>query len=71
MQQDRVTYHLCIRESNNQVIPVDWRQTRFYRGEDLTSLKEIDMFTSKATSLDLLRDLLMKDLMSIGDINRK
>lgn len=67
MQPDRVTYHLCIKGNNNQYIPVDWRQTRFYRGEDLNSLKEIDTFTSKSTSLDLLRELLRKDLMAIGD----
>ena len=67
MQQERVTYHLCIRGNNNQFIPVDWRQTRFYRGEDLTSLKGIDMYTSKSTSLDLLRELLRKDLMVVGD----
>lgn len=67
MQQELRKYFLCLREGKNTFITVDWRQSKFYRGENLNDLKVIDSFTSKATSLDILKDLLIKGLIEVHD----
>ena len=67
MQTER-NYYLVIRVGKNSFLPIDWRETSFYEGENLYTLQGIDKFTSKILSIDLLKECLRLNLLKADDL---
>ncbi len=56
-------YLLTIKRGNNDYLPLEWNLTSFYAGENLCTLEGIDEFTRKLTRVDLLSDVLSKNMI--------
>jgi hypothetical protein len=63
MDTDNRNYLLVIKRRNNDFLPVEWHLTKFYNNENLNTLEGIDSFTRKITSLELIEEIVAKNLV--------
>lgn len=56
-------YLLVIKRGNHDYLPLEWNLTSFYNGENLYTLEGIDSFTRKMTRVDLVNDVLNKNMV--------
>ena len=57
-------YMLVIKRDNKDYLPLEWNKTKYYKGENLYNLKDIDKFTSSISDLDLVEDIIDRNLVS-------
>ncbi len=57
-------YLLAIKRDNNDYLPLEWNLTNFFDGENLTTLEGIDSFTKHITQVDLINDIINKNMIS-------
>lgn len=67
MNEENRNYLLVIKRNNNDYRTLEWNMTHLYHGEDLTTLKGIDSFTSKITKIELLEEILKENFIDIND----
>ena len=60
-------YRLAIKRGNKDYVPLEWNLSSLYNGEDLTSLEEIDTFTSKTSVPELFTDMMDKGVIDPDD----
>lgn len=58
------TYMLAIKRNNNDYLPLEWKYTKTYDKEDLSTLEGIDHFTSLSYTDELLSDALDAKLIN-------
>lgn len=60
-------YCLVIKRNNNDYLSLEWNLTRFYENENLYTLEEIDKFTRKMTRIELIQDVLSKNMVEASE----
>jgi len=63
MREEDKKFLLTIKRNNNDYLPLEWHLTSFYQGEDLTTLKGIDKFTTKITRAELINEILEENMV--------
>lgn len=67
MESDNRSYLLVIKRKNNDFLPIEWHFTKYYNGENLTTLEGIDSFTRKITTTELLQEIVDKKLVDVTE----
>jgi len=65
MREEDKKFLLTIKRNNNDYLPLEWHLTSFYQGEDLTTLKGIDKFTTKITRAELINEILEENMVVV------
>lgn len=61
------TYMLVIKRDNKDYLPLEWNLFNNYNKENLNTLEGIDIFTTKTTKIDLLKEAISKNILSLDE----